>query len=147
MAVATGYSPQTATFNDYGDAGDYGDAAGTFGGLNPATAIFTTSDGDGYWIASANGTVDHTVMHPTTAACLAATSMGPSLRPRGTSWRGMVPQRPWDHCVALFTTRYHRCSALRTEGVYRFGGYCPSRRAVCLAIRKLTTGRSADDMA
>ena len=26
---------------------------------NPATAIFTTSDGGGYWIASANGTVDH----------------------------------------------------------------------------------------
>jgi hypothetical protein len=42
----------------YGDAGDYGDAAGAFGGLNPAMAIFTTSDGGGYWIASANGTVD-----------------------------------------------------------------------------------------
>jgi hypothetical protein len=42
----------------YGDAGNYGDAAGAFGGLNPATAIFTTSDGGGYWIASANGTVD-----------------------------------------------------------------------------------------
>ena len=42
----------------YGDAGKYGEAAGAFGGLNPATAIFTTSDGAGYWIASANGTVD-----------------------------------------------------------------------------------------
>ena len=31
---------------------------GAFGGLNPATAIFTTADGGGYWIASADGTVD-----------------------------------------------------------------------------------------
>lgn len=42
----------------YGDAGSYGNAAGAFGGLNPAAAIFTTSDGGGYWIVSANGTVD-----------------------------------------------------------------------------------------
>ena len=42
----------------YGDAGNYGDGAGSFGGFNPATAILTTSDGDGYWIASANGTMD-----------------------------------------------------------------------------------------
>ena len=46
------------TVYNYGNAGDYGDAAGAFGGLNPAAAIFTTSDGGGYWIASANGTVD-----------------------------------------------------------------------------------------
>ena len=46
------------TVYNYGDAVNYGDAAGAFGGLNPATAIFTTSDGAGYWIASANGTVD-----------------------------------------------------------------------------------------
>jgi hypothetical protein len=26
--------------------------------LNPATAIFATGDGGGYWVASANGTVD-----------------------------------------------------------------------------------------
>ena len=42
----------------YGDAGGFGEAAGAFGGLNPASAIFTTSDGGGYWIASATGTVD-----------------------------------------------------------------------------------------
>ena len=42
----------------YGDAGSYGNAAGAFGGLNPAAAIFTISDGGGYWIVSANGTVD-----------------------------------------------------------------------------------------
>jgi hypothetical protein len=33
-------------------------APGTVGGLDPATAIFTTSSGGGYWIASANGAVD-----------------------------------------------------------------------------------------
>ena len=44
---------------DYGDAGNYGQAAGAFGGLNPAAAIFATSDGGGYWIASAIGTVDN----------------------------------------------------------------------------------------
>ena len=44
---------------NYGDAGAFGDPAGQFGGLNPATAIFTTSDGDGYWVASANGSVDN----------------------------------------------------------------------------------------
>lgn len=27
------------------------------GGLNPATAIFSTSDGGGYWVAAANGAV------------------------------------------------------------------------------------------
>jgi len=44
---------------NYGDAGAFGNPAGQFGGLNPATAIFTTSDGDGYWVASANGSVDN----------------------------------------------------------------------------------------
>ena len=43
---------------NYGNAANYGDAAGAFGGLNPTTAIFTTSDGAGYWIAAANGAVD-----------------------------------------------------------------------------------------
>ena len=32
--------------------------AGAIRRLDPATAIFTTSDGEGYWTASANGTVD-----------------------------------------------------------------------------------------
>ena len=41
----------------YGDAADLGGPAGAFGGLNPASAIFTTSDGGGYWVASANGSV------------------------------------------------------------------------------------------
>jgi len=27
------------------------------GGLNPAAAVFATSDGGGYWVASANGSV------------------------------------------------------------------------------------------
>ncbi|HVA05528.1 MAG TPA: hypothetical protein VNG12_02185, partial [Acidimicrobiales bacterium] len=31
--------------------------AGQVGGLNPAAAIFTTSDGAGYWVASADGAV------------------------------------------------------------------------------------------
>ena len=44
---------------NYGDAGAFGNPVGQFGGLNPATAIFTTSDGDGYWVASANGSVDN----------------------------------------------------------------------------------------
>ena len=30
-----------------------------FGGFNPATAIFATADGGGYWVASANGSVDN----------------------------------------------------------------------------------------
>ena len=33
--------------------------AGQFGGLNPATAVFATSDGGGYWVVSANGTVEN----------------------------------------------------------------------------------------
>jgi hypothetical protein len=47
------------TIANFGDAGDFGSPAGQFGGMNPATAIFTTSDGDGYWVASANGSVDN----------------------------------------------------------------------------------------
>jgi len=27
------------------------------GGVNPASAIFTTADGGGYWVAAANGSV------------------------------------------------------------------------------------------
>jgi Fibronectin type III domain len=45
-----------AIFN-YGDALNFGSPTGTFGGLDPATAIFTTSDGEGYWVASADGAV------------------------------------------------------------------------------------------
>ena len=41
---------------NYGDAGSYGCPRG-LGGLNPATAIFTTADGGGYWVAAANGAV------------------------------------------------------------------------------------------
>jgi hypothetical protein len=41
----------------YGDAADFGDAAGVPTALNPATAIFTTDNSDGFWIATANGTV------------------------------------------------------------------------------------------
>ncbi len=32
-------------------------AGAPYGGLNPASAVFTTSDGFGYWVATANGTV------------------------------------------------------------------------------------------
>ena len=46
------------TVTNFGDAANFGPAPGTFGGLNPATAIFTTSDGGGYWIAAANGVVN-----------------------------------------------------------------------------------------
>ena len=42
----------------FGDAKNLGDPAGSVGGSNPATAIFTTSSGGGYWIASANGAVN-----------------------------------------------------------------------------------------
>ncbi len=41
----------------YGDAAELGGPVGETGGLNPATAIFTTPDGAGYWVASANGSV------------------------------------------------------------------------------------------
>ena len=41
----------------YGNATDYGNAAGQFGGSNPASAIFAVDDGGGYWLASANGVV------------------------------------------------------------------------------------------
>ena len=55
----SGYWVLTADGNvfAYGDALNAGGAGGTFGGLNPANAIFTTSDNSGYWIASANGSV------------------------------------------------------------------------------------------
>ena len=36
---------------------NYGNATGEVGGYNPATTIFTTADGGGYWIVSANGSV------------------------------------------------------------------------------------------
>ncbi len=45
--------------SNYGDAANFGSPAGLLGGFDPATAIFTTSDGGGYWVASANGTVDN----------------------------------------------------------------------------------------
>ncbi len=32
-------------------------AAGQLGGFNPATAVFSTSDGGGYWVGAANGAV------------------------------------------------------------------------------------------
>jgi hypothetical protein len=41
----------------YGDAGKLGNAT-SFGGANPASAIFATSDDSGYWVASGNGSVD-----------------------------------------------------------------------------------------
>ena len=71
----------------YGDAGNYGDAAGAFGGLNPATAIFATSDGA--WLLDRLGQWDRrsrTVMHPTMAAWPARTSMGRSSPPRGSDF-------------------------------------------------------------
>jgi Peptidase A4 family/IPT/TIG domain len=43
---------------NYGDAASLGSPAGQYGGLNPASAIFTTSDGGGYWVASASGSVN-----------------------------------------------------------------------------------------
>jgi hypothetical protein len=41
----------------YGDATNRGGPVGSVGGLNPATAIITTSDGGGYWVASSNGSL------------------------------------------------------------------------------------------
>ena len=44
----------------YGDAGSDGSPpASDFDGLDPATSIFTTSDGAGYWVSSALGAVYH----------------------------------------------------------------------------------------
>jgi hypothetical protein len=40
----------------YGDAGNFG-SADSFGGANPAAAIFATSDDGGYWVAEADGSV------------------------------------------------------------------------------------------
>jgi hypothetical protein len=42
---------------NYGDAEYLGGASG-LGGINPATAIFATADGGGYWLTSASGAVD-----------------------------------------------------------------------------------------
>jgi hypothetical protein len=42
---------------NYGDAGKLGSAS-SFGGANPASAIFAMSDDSGYWVASGNGGVD-----------------------------------------------------------------------------------------
>ena len=72
------------TVYNYGDAANDGDAAGQFGGFNPASAIFTTSDGAAtgslrpveQWISS--------VMRPMTATWRARTSMASSSRPRGS---------------------------------------------------------------
>ena len=36
---------------------NYGDPVNETGGLNPATAIFTTADGAGYWVSAATGAV------------------------------------------------------------------------------------------
>jgi hypothetical protein len=41
----------------YGDAVNRGAPAGQTGGADPATAVFTTADGDGYWVASATGQI------------------------------------------------------------------------------------------
>ena len=41
----------------FGDAAKLGGPIGAVGGLDPATAIFTTADGGGYWVASANGSI------------------------------------------------------------------------------------------
>ena len=42
----------------YGDAANLGSPpAASFNGLDPATAIFATSDGGGYWVTSALGAV------------------------------------------------------------------------------------------
>jgi hypothetical protein len=41
----------------YGDAVGRGGPAGSVGGFNPASAIFSDADGGGYWVASAAGAV------------------------------------------------------------------------------------------
>jgi hypothetical protein len=43
--------------SNFGDAPLFGSPAGLMGGLDPATAIFTTLDGGGYWVTAANGAV------------------------------------------------------------------------------------------
>ena len=40
-----------------GDAGYFGAPTGAFNGFNPASAIFSTADGGGYWVASGMGGV------------------------------------------------------------------------------------------
>ena len=44
-------------------------AASNFGGFDPATAIFATSDGGGYWVSSAVGRSSTTGTPPTTETC------------------------------------------------------------------------------
>jgi hypothetical protein len=43
--------------SNFGDVPLFGSPVGLMGGLDPATAIFTTFDGGGYWVAAANGAV------------------------------------------------------------------------------------------
>jgi hypothetical protein len=45
------------TVDAYGDATNMGAPVGKAGGLDPASAIFATSDGGGYWISTASGAV------------------------------------------------------------------------------------------
>ena len=42
----------------FGDAAGHGDPSGTLGG-DTATAIVATSDGGGYWVATAAGAADN----------------------------------------------------------------------------------------
>ena len=100
----------------YGDAGSYGEDAGAFGGLNPATAIFTTSDGDGYWIASANGTVDQYGDAPNDGGCRVHTStVRSSWRPAFSGRERAASQPPpngaretWSSEVPLFSQKDDR---------------------------------------
>ena len=63
----------------YGDAANLGNVAtGATGGLNPATAIFATSDGGGYWVADALARSSPSATPPITATCPARTSTGRS---------------------------------------------------------------------
>jgi hypothetical protein len=45
------------TVDPFGDATNLGDPLNETGGLDPATAIFATADGGGYWVSSATGAV------------------------------------------------------------------------------------------
>jgi hypothetical protein len=42
---------------NFGDAANLGNPVGQMGGLDPASAIFTSADGGGYWVAAADGAV------------------------------------------------------------------------------------------
>ena len=70
------------TVYNYGDAVNYGDAAGAFGGINPATAIFTSRTEAVTGSPRRMGPWISTAMHPTTGACLVRTSMDRSSLPR-----------------------------------------------------------------